>query len=227
VNLDAVLRTMATASPPPPSAALEAVVRAPAPVRTRAPMRHIAALVALSIPLALLHAYANGLRTDLARVPLAWLVAVGLAWLLAFVAPIAAVMVPARASVIAEPSRVIGAAALVPAFVVVLGTTLAGSVSPAPTGSGIGGIVACLISGLEVAAMPFAAAILALRHALPVDARAIGAALGGAGGALGGFALHLQCEAGGAMHTGFGHAGAAVVGAFAGWAIIAVLQRGR
>jgi len=218
---------MATASPPPPSAALEVAVRGAAPVRPRAPLREIAVLVAMSIPLALLHAYANGLRADLTRVPIAWLVAVGLAWLLAFVAPIAAVMVPARASVIADPSRVIGAAALAPAFVVVLGTTLAGSVSPAPTGSGVGGIVACLISGLEVAAMPFAAAVLALRHALPVDARAMGAAVGGAGGALGGFALHLQCEAGGATHTGFGHAGAAVVGAIGGFAIFGALRRGR
>ncbi len=229
MNLDSVLEAVSSVRAPPPSAALVAAVHHPVAVRTRVPSREIAALVAMSVPLAFLHAYSNGLRTDLGRVSPAWLVAVGCAWLLAFVAPLVAVMLPARGSVIADPSRVLGSAALVPAFVVVLGITVAGSVqAPNLTNADeVSGIVRCLVSGLEVAAMPFIVAFLALRRAMPVDARAMGAALGGAGGALGGFALHLQCEAGGAVHTGFGHAGAAVVGAVIGYLLVGYLQRSR
>lgn len=228
MRLDTTLRGLSALPAPPPSSALEALVRSTAAVRTRVPSRDVLALVALSLPLAFLHAYANGLRTDMSRLSPTWLVAVGAAWLLAFVAPLAVALVPSHGSVLAPTSRAFGATALALAFVVVLGITVAGSVAAPPmTGDEANRTLACLVSGLEVAVLPFAAAMLVIRRVMPVDARGTAAALGGAGGALGGFALHMQCESGGALHVGVGHAGVAVLGAAIAYAAVGRFQRGQ
>jgi hypothetical protein len=49
-----------------------------------------------------------------------------------------------------------------------------------------------------------------------VDRWAIGAAIGAAGGALGSFALHLDCPVGGTAHLLLTHAGAVVLATLAG-----------
>jgi hypothetical protein len=148
-------------------------------------------------------------------------VAVGLAWGAGFLACLLAAMIPARGSMLPDPVRATTAMLLGPIATIAFGITIAGSgAGPLTTSGGeLRHGFACLFTALETAAIPFIGGALALRHVLPIDSRAVGAALGAAGGALGALALHLRCDSGG-VHVVLAHGGAATVGALLGGAIL-------
>jgi DNA-directed RNA polymerase specialized sigma24 family protein len=71
----------------------------------------------------------------------------------------------------------------------------------------------CLELGLATAVVPIVLGSIALRGALPIGARPTAAALGAAGGSLGGLVLHLHCPIADALHVGLIHGGVTVVAA--------------
>lgn len=225
---------------PPLSSRTEAMLRSLAPVRPASRLRPLLLVAASSLVLAALGIVASGdaqggpssvlprtLRVDpRASAPLFWLVAVGLAWGAGFVVCLAAAIIPGRRSMLPDPVRTTIVVLIGPAAMVAFGAAIAGAgAGPLPSWAGeVRHGVACLFTGLETAAIPFIGGVLALRRALPIDPRAVGAALGAAGGALGALALHLRCPSGG-MHVAVAHGGAAVVGALLGGAILPRIVR--
>jgi hypothetical protein len=73
--------------------------------------------------------------------------------------------------------------------------------------------MACLLIGLVGAIVPAALAALALRGVVPVGRRWVAAALGAAGGALGGLVLHGHCPITERFHVGLVHGGVVLVAA--------------
>jgi hypothetical protein len=198
------------------------MLRSLRPVTTSSPLRAVTALAAASFALASLHVVSAGWRADLARVPPSYLAVVAVAWGSSFLALLALTIVPRRGAMLPDPSRVFFVNVVGPIALVALGATWGRG--PAPPMASWGGQLqqgaVCLFTGLEVAAVPFIGAALALRRTLPIETRALGAALGAAGGALGALALHFRCGVGGALHVGLAHGGTALVGALIGGAVL-------
>jgi hypothetical protein len=217
-RIDDALRALRSARPPPLSARVEGMLGSLLPARTASPARGVAVVFAASLAIAALHVASNGPRPDAARLPLAWVVLVALAWAGGFLAVLAATMLPRRGSVLPDPARVVVASLLGPVAMIALGATAGGAESPAAAtwGGELRQSVICLFTALEIGAVPFVGAAFAMRRALPIETRAVGAALGAAGGALGALALHFRCVVGGALHVGTAHGGAALAGALLG-----------
>jgi hypothetical protein len=154
-------------------------------------------------------------RGDLDELPMPWLVAAGLAWLLGFVIPCYLALVPRAGSMM--PRRGWAAASAVVASIafVVLGLFVHPSGAHShylgwehfPRGH------SCLEIGVASALVPVVVGALFLRRALPVGSRWIAAALGAGGGCLGGLVLHLHCPITDAPHVGLVHGGVVVVSA--------------
>lgn len=208
--------------PAPMSAALEAELAKLTAVKPRRPMRELGVMVVLSL------VYGAGLvamftvRGDLRELPMPWLLAAGLAWLLGFVVPCYLALVPPRGSM--QPRWHLAAACAVIASIgfVVLGLLVhpSGAHSKAigwdhiPRGHG------CLELGVLSAIVPVVIGALFLRRALPVGARWVAAALGAGGGCLGGLVLHLHCPVTDAPHVGLVHGGVVVVSALLSAALV-------
>ena len=207
---------------PPMSAVLEAELGKLAAVTPRRPMRELGVMVVLSL------VYGAGLvamftvRGDLRELPMPWLVAAGLAWLLGFVVPCYLALVPPHGSM--QPRWRLAAACAVVASIgfVVLGLCVhpTGAHSKVigwehiPRGHG------CLELGVLSAIVPVVIGALFLRRALPVGARWVAAALGAGGGCLGGLVLHLHCPVTDAPHVGLVHGGVVVVSALLSAALV-------
>lgn len=220
-DLDEILRDVPAPAPPPLPSALEAELAHLAPVATRRPARDLlrVAIVSLVYGAAMLGILA--LRRDLHGVPTWWIVVHALAWFVGFVGLAYLAIVPRRGAVTPR-WRLAGLAAVL----VSLGFVAAGLVMEPAGGAGTVKLGLdrvheghfCLEIGLGVAIVPVLLGALALRGALPVGARWTAAALGAAGGSLGGLVLHLHCPIADGWHLGLVHGG--VVG---GSAVIAAV----
>lgn len=222
--LDRKLASLGELPAPPPSPALIGMVRAEGAAKTRVPTRDLAIVVGVALASAVVHVVVAGVRSDLATLPPSWFWATAVAWLSAFLAPIAIALVPRRGSVLADSSRAAVVAVGVPLALVVLATFLRvdgpDTFLPPPEKE-LRYIGRCMLAGLEVAAVPFALALfIARRAALPAATRWLGSAIGAANGALAGFMLHAHCPIGGALHVAIGHAGGAVLGAVLGAIVV-------
>ena len=207
---------------PPLSAALEAELGKLTAVKPRRPMRELGVMLVVSL------VYGAGLvamftvRGDLRELPMPWLLAAGLAWLLGFVVPCYLALVPPKGSM--QPRWRLAAACAVIASIgfVVLGLLVHPSGAHSkfigwehiPRGHG------CLELGVASALVPVVIGALFLRRALPVGARWVAAALGAGGGCLGGLVLHLHCPVTDAPHVGLVHGGVVVVSALLSAALV-------
>ncbi len=209
-------------SPPALSAALEAELGKLEPVKPRRPLRELGILLVISL------VYGAGLvamftvRGDLRELPMPWLLAAGLAWLLGFVVPCYLALVPPRGSM--QPRWHLAAVCAVVASVgfVVLGLLVhpSGEHSKYIGWEHIARGRGCLEVGVLSAIVPVVIAALFLRRALPVGARWVAAALGAGGGCLGGLVLHLHCPVTDAPHVGLVHGGVVVVSALLSAALV-------
>lgn len=201
--------------PPPIGAALERELVALAPAGLRRPARQLAWVGATSLAYATGLLFALSTRGDLSQLPRPWLVGAALAWLAGFVVPMALALLPARGQVLPR-WRGAGTAALIVAVGFIVFGLLVHPSGPSSLSYGLArfhhGHV-CLELGLATAVVPIVLGSIALRGALPIGARPTAAALGAAGGSLGGLVLHLHCPIADALHVGLIHGGVTVVAA--------------
>jgi Negative regulator of sigma F len=217
---------------PPPAPALLAAVGDMQPVRTRGRFTAFAAVAVAGAvaPLGLL--VVRPWRADLDALPTAWVLGAAAVWFAAFAASLFAALVPARGDVLPAAGRAsrVGLAALaVLAVFALVGSVQAPGVSPrVPPGAWpmMVSCVRCIAVLLPIAAVLLLAGVVALRRVLPMGARRIGVALGAAGGALGGLALHLHCPMAETAHVVMGHVGGVALAALAGGLLLpALLER--
>jgi hypothetical protein len=203
--------------PPPPSEALRARVAKTTPVRTRVPMLTFLSVAALAVALAAFAFYGRPLRGDLSDQPRLPFVLVGLTWLIAFTASLAAALLPPPRQVLPDAARA-GRTAVIAALVILLacavGTiTVPTSIIPEPWWPRAWG---CIAFELEVCAMTVVVTAVALWRVRPAGTWRIGAAVGAAGAALGGAVLHLLCPFSTRAHVAVAHAGAVTLCALLG-----------
>jgi len=220
-----VIDALAGASAPKPPAlspALEAELAKLEPVKTRRPMRQLATLAGIS------GVYAAGLvamfkvRGDLHELPMPWLLAAGIAWLLGFVIPCYLALVPRPGSVTPRWRWAAASAVVASIAFIVLGLFVHPSGPHShylgwehfPRGHG------CLEIGVASALVPVIVGAVFLRGALPVGSRWVAAALGAGGGCLGGLVLHLHCPVTDAPHVGLVHGGVVLVSALLAAALV-------
>jgi hypothetical protein len=225
------LGSLAELPVPPPSAALLAMVREGGAVKMRSPWRSVAAVVGVAFAAVAIHTLVTTVRKDLASLPPVWFWATLAAWLVAFALPLTVALVPRRRSVIPSSERAAVLGIVAPMALIAMSIWLRvdgkDTVIPAPE-KVVRYVFNCMLDGLEMAAMPLVASMIALRaSALPVQTRWLGAAIGAANGSLAGFMLHIHCPIGGDVHVAIGHAGAAVVGAIIGAIAAPIATRGR
>ena len=204
---------------PPMSDALAHQLEDLRAVTPRAPARQLAGVVALSL------LYAGGLvaflgvRPDLSGLPRLWLGGFASLWLASFGAITWLVLVPARGQVIPRWRWAAAVAALAALLLIAGGLLLPRTVpgrsltydpSVASVMHHAGG---CLTWGLIAAVVPALLAALAVRGAVPVGTRTAAAALGAAGGALGGLVLQFHCPITERYHLGLVHGGVVVLAA--------------
>jgi hypothetical protein len=141
-----------------------------------------------------------------------------------------AALVPARGDVLPSVGRAArvaaGAMAVLFAFAALWTASVPGvSVRPADVGATtLQSSWGCAKVVLAAAAPVVVLGFLALRRVLPLGARRAGVALGAAGGATGGLALHFICPMATAGHVLLGHVGAMLAASLAGalllWALL-------
>jgi hypothetical protein len=218
------LRDLPAVAPPPLSPALDAELRRLAPVRPRRPVVQAVVAGAVSLAYAAVVLAVSTVRHELAELPRAWLAGYLGAWLLGFALPLWVALVPRPGSMM--PRFGLGGAL---AAVASVGFVVAGFLVPpsAPTSLhlGPGHGHACLSLGLVTAVVPVVLGTLLLRGAAPVGSRATAAALGAAGGSLGGLVLHLHCPISDGLHVGLTHGGVVVLGAVLAAALVPPLLR--
>ncbi len=208
--------------PPPMSAALEAELGAMTPVPSRRPLTQLAKLASVSL------VYGAGLlaivsvRDDAGELPMGWMLAAGLAWLVGFVLPIYWALVPPAGSMMPRWKLAGGAAIVMAIGFVVLGLAIHPS-GPSSVHYGTERFVHghwCLELGIATALVPVILGAIFLRGALPVASRWVAAGLGAGGGSLGGLVLHLHCHVTDALHVGIVHGGVVGVSALLAAAIV-------
>jgi hypothetical protein len=217
---------------PPPAPALLASVGNMKPVRTRSRFAAFAAVAAAGAvaPLALL--VLRPWRVDLDALPTAWVLGAAAVWFAAFAVSLSAALVPARGDVLPSAGRAsrvgMGALATLAAFALVASVQAPGVSPRVPPGVWPMTVscLRCIAILLPMAALLLLAGVVALRRVLPTGARRIGVAIGAAGGALGGLALHLHCPMAETAHVVLGHVGGVVLAALAGGLLLpALLER--
>ncbi len=219
---------------PPPAPELLAAVGAMKPVRPRTRFGGFAAVLAIGLVGPALTLLRQPWRSDLDALPPAW-VALGAAlWSVALLSSLAAALVPRRGDVLPSGDRAwrlglasVAALLLFSAF----GTARAPGVSLGPRDLHLTLLQSCVACGryvLEVALVFLIAGCLALRNVLPIGGRRIGLALGAAGGAAAGLALHFHCPIASSAHLVLSHAGGMTLAAIAGALLVplALGQRG-
>lgn len=210
------LATDETAAPPMGSALVRELAGL-RPATTRLPRREWAAVLGLSTFYGTGILAWMGVRDDLSRMPPAWLVGMGIAWLAGFLTVTWLVLVPPRGHVMPRWRRAAAVAGLVAAILVTAGLlrpdalAATGTTYPATVATVAARGHQCLRWGMTVAALPVLLTFLAIRGAVPVGCRWLGAAIGAAGGAFGGLTLHLHCPISEPFHVGLVHGGLVVV----------------
>lgn len=198
---------------------MEAMLGELEPVKARSPVRAYTIVACVAV------AYTAGLvallslRKDLDALPVAWLAAYCSAWALGFAALAHLALVPPRGRVMPR-SRLAGTFAIGAGIAfVVIGISFARWVEGVsflydPT---VGSVVKhgrwCMFIGLVTALVPVGVGALFLRGAVPVNARWAAAAMGAAGGCMGGLMLHLHCRIAERFHMGLVHGGVVIVAA--------------
>jgi hypothetical protein len=200
---------------PPMGGELEAMLGSLAPVRTRRPLHDALKVAGASL------AYGAGLlfllrmRRELDDIPTWWMVSVALAWFVGFASMLYVAVVPRRGSMMPR-WRIAGIGAAVVAVGFVAAGLMMHPMSPHSTVYGLPKLHHghwCLEIGLVTAIVPVVLGALVLRGAMPVGSRWTAAALGAAGGSLGGLVLHLHCPIADRWHLGLVHGGVVVVSA--------------
>jgi hypothetical protein len=212
--IDRALDAARPTSAPPPGTALEAELRAMRPTPPRSPPRQLAAMALLLGATAAAGVGLTGLRRDVHELPATYVALGAVAWALLALGLGAAAIVPARGQALPRVRLAAaltgGAAIAVVALGVLVHPRGAHSVS---LGDDLLAGHACAEVGLGLAVLPVAGLTWLLRRAIPVGDRALAAAIGAAGGAIGGLVLHLHCAVVDPLHLGVMHGG--VVGAAA------------
>ncbi len=220
-KLEASLGALGAASDgdaPALSPEVERELGALAPVKTRAPGRQLAGILALSLLYASGVVAIAGLRRDLGAMPLWHLIGFAALWLVSFAAVSWLVVVPERGHMMprARLAAVIAASA---AALLIAGGLLLPRAAPGlstvytPTVSAVVKHAGCIRWGLLGAALPILLAALAVRGSVPVGSRFAAAALGAAGGALGGLVLQFHCPVTERFHVGLVHGGLVILAA--------------
>jgi hypothetical protein len=203
------------------------------PVRTRAPRLESAAVLGLSLVSAAAVVAWIGMRSDVDALPRVWMVAVGGLWLASYVSITWLVLVPPRRQVMPRWRWAAGLSALAAVVLVASGMLLPGEVAAAGTSYSVSFSSwvehghRCLRAGLAVALVPVVLTAMAMRSALPVGSRWLAAAIGAAGGALGGLTLHMHCPIGERFHVGLVHGGLVIVAALIAALAARVAEAGR
>jgi len=216
---------------PPPSSHLLSAIEGMRPVRTRSRFGALAlvALAGLVTPAVVLahHPY----RSDLASLPLAWVIAAAAPWAAASVSALSAALVPHSGNVLPAPGHASRVAVTVllalAAFVFAASVHVeGGSLRPEDAPLTLRqSCVHCASVVIEIAVPFLFAGVYALRHLVPDGRARIGLALGAAGGAMGGLVLHFICGFAGTTHVLIGHVGGTILAAAAGAALLPALLR--
>jgi hypothetical protein len=213
-----------TTAPPASAALLEAVGKM-GPVRTRVPLRTLLLVLAVGLIWPVV-AVVRRTREDLPFLPVAWVVAMALVWTAGVVIPLVAAILPRRGEVLADGVRAGRVAGACASILVLLGlvatvdapqTTIPESFARAWWH--------CASFGLKVAVPVLLVSALVMRRLYPMGSWRVAAALGAAGGALGGLTLHFICGYGGGLHVGLAHAGGVVLAALAGALVLGPVSR--
>lgn len=214
VALDRMLAATRPEVAPPPGAALEAELRAMRRAAPRSPARQLAMMMLVLGATAAAGVALTGLRRDVRDLPPAYVALGAAVWALLAIGLGAAALVPAPGQALPRVRLAAGLTSAAAIAVVVLGVLVhprgAHSVS---LGDDLFAGHACAEVGLGLAVLPVAGLTWLLRRAIPVGDRALAAAIGAAGGAVGGLVLHLHCAIVDPLHLGVMHGG--VVGAAA------------
>lgn len=201
--------------PPPPEigALLDAELARLAPRATRRPWRDLMVVLLGGLVTAAALLVLMRVRKDLAELPRLWLVLMALGWLAGFAIPAYLALVPPAGQMVARWRAAAVASAISALGFVTVGFLIqpSGPSSAVRTQSVLHGH-ACLELGLGAALVPVLLAALAVRGAFPVGSRCAAAALGAAGGALGGLLLHFHCSLADPWHVGVMHSLVVVVG---------------
>ncbi len=204
---------------PPMSEELAREIEGLAPARTRSPRRQLGLVVGLSLLYGAVALALLGMRHDLEQLPLMWLVGGGTLWLASFGAITWLVVVPPREQVMPR-WRWAAALSVLAAVLFIAGGLLlpetavhAGSTHDASLASWFDRGNRCLRWGLTVAVVPVVLTALVVRGAVPVGSRWTAAAIGAAGGSLGGLVLHMHCPITERFHIGLAHGGVIVAAA--------------
>jgi hypothetical protein len=169
------------------------------------------------------------IRKDLAALPLGWVVLGAALWGFSFALSLGAALVPRRGDVlpaVGVAARVgAGAMGVLLAFTALWTASVPGvSLQPADLHTTtLGSSWGCARFVLGTAAPFLVLGFLALRKVLPLGGRAAGLALGVAGGALGGLALHFHCPVASTGHVLIGHVGAMIAASLAGALLLGAL----
>jgi hypothetical protein len=212
--------------PPPPSPAMLNALGAMKPVRTRSRFGAFAAVLAIGIIWPASSLLSAPMRPDLGKLPPAWVALGAGLWAFAFVFSLAAALVPSRGDVLPAAGRASRASVIGMGMVVLftaLWTAHVPGVSVRPEDLGETLLQSCYGCGkyvLEVAAIVVVLGFLFLRRRLPVGAPRIGLAVGAAGGALGGLALHFLCPIATVGHVMLAHVGVMILSSLAGALIL-------
>jgi hypothetical protein len=221
-DLDALaeLPALAVPAPPPLPSELEADLAQLAPVAPRRPWRQLAILVAIcaSYNAAILAMMA--LRPDLRELPMAWLIGMGVAWVIGFTVPMQLALVPRPGSALPRWRQAGIAAVLAAIGFVVIGLTIHPSGPHSATHVALARGYGCLRIGVATSLLPVLVGTLFLRRALPIGSRWIAAALGAGGGSLAGLMLHLHCHMTDAVHVGIMHGGVVGIAALLAAAVV-------
>jgi hypothetical protein len=201
---------------PPPGPALLEAMRDLRPVSPRVPARALAAILAVGLVYPMLVLILNGPRRDLPDLPVAWVAAMAVLWAAGVLVPLATAVLPARGEVLPSSARAAATAAAAAALLIAAGlfatVDAPGKTIIPPSRAALH----CLKFGVAVAVPVLLVAAFALRGLHPIGGARVAAAVGAAGGALGGLALHFICPLGGSLHVGLGHAGSVLAAALLG-----------
>ena len=209
------LTAMPDPAAPPISALLEAELGSLAPVATRRPLRHFGMFVVGSLVYAGLLLGVLSLRADLGELSRLWLMAAGSAWFLGFGLATYFALVPKAGAMTPRWRAAIVTTAITSVAFVVLGL----GVHPDGAHSlhyGMPHLLrghGCLWIGLATSVVPVVLGAIFLRGAVPVFSRWVAAAIGAAGGCLGGLLLHMHCPIADGPHIGIIHGGVVIVAA--------------
>jgi hypothetical protein len=222
---DALIERLQAAAPssvPPLPAALESELADLRPVSPRRPLRQLSIVVVVSLVYGAGLVAALSIRRDMTELPMAWVGATAVAWLLGFAVPCYLALVPRSGSVMPRRWWASASAIITSIAFVALGLLVHPS-GPSSAHYGWERFArghTCLEIGLATALLPVVVGSLFLRGALPVGSRSIAAALGAGGGCLGGLVLHLHCHIADGLHIGLIHGGVVIVAALLSAALV-------